>query len=67
MRATHTCTFHEPDGSRVSAVRWTNPDGSVGGWVAQSAKIDPTAIVEFNAFVGPKQVVKAGEVVREET
>lgn len=57
------CTFHLPDGSKVSGVRWQNPDGSAGGWVAETAQVHPTAIVEFNVMVGPNVVIKPGEVV----
>lgn len=62
----HDCTFHRPDGSQVSGIRWKNPDGSIGGWVAQTAKIHPTATIEFNALVGPDAIVAADEVVSTE-
>lgn len=41
----------------VAAKRWKNPDGSVGGWVADTAKIDSSATIEFDAVVEPEAVV----------
>jgi UDP-3-O-[3-hydroxymyristoyl] glucosamine N-acyltransferase len=57
------------DGDEVAAKRWNNPDGSVGGWVAATAKIDSSATIEFDAVVEPKAVVgpnvrvKSGTVI----
>ena len=62
----HECWFNEEDGTKVAGVRWKNPDGSIGGWVAETAKIDPTATVEFTAFVGPGVTVGPGMTVQSE-
>ena len=35
----------------VPAHRHTNPDGSLGGWVADTATVSPTAWVSDNAWV----------------
>ena len=35
----------------VKAKRHVNPDGSLGGWVAATAKVDPTVYVGENAQV----------------
>lgn len=43
--------FQDGDGP-VPAHRHTNPDGSVGGWVADTAYVDPTAYVSPYALVG---------------
>lgn len=64
MAYRHECTFQLPDGSSVTGTRWKNPDGSVGGWVAKTAKVDPSATIEFNAMVGPDVVVEQGEIVQ---
>lgn len=48
-----TVVFTEPDGRRIEAVRYTNPDGSKGGWVAP----------DFNAVgvtLGPDVIVYPG-------
>lgn len=39
------------DGRIVDAIRWKNPDGSEGGWVAVTASIDPTVYIGPNAIV----------------
>jgi UDP-3-O-[3-hydroxymyristoyl] glucosamine N-acyltransferase len=54
---THTFVFKGSDGSSVSAHIHSNPDGSVGGWVADDAIIDPTAVVEVDAVVGPRATI----------
>ncbi len=45
--------FTEPDGRKIEAVRYINPDGSEGGWVAP----------DFNAIgvvLGPDVIVYPG-------
>ena len=45
-------TFDFEDGNGpVPAARHKNPNGSEGGWVAATAKVDPTAFVGSNARV----------------
>lgn len=48
------------DASEVEAVRWRNPDGSLGGFVAPSAKIHPSVVIDRRAMVGPWGTVPAG-------
>lgn len=64
LKAVHTFTFNGTDGSKVEGVRWQNPDGSVGGWVAKTAIIDKTATIDFMAIVGPGVTIGPGEVVK---
>ena len=45
-----TTTFDFGNGP-VPAHRHTNPDGSLGGWVADTATVSPTAWVSGNAKV----------------
>src|SRR5689334_2297497 len=46
------CSKHDfGDGEWVLAARHRNPDGSVGGWVARSAYVDPRATVGWAASV----------------
>jgi UDP-3-O-[3-hydroxymyristoyl] glucosamine N-acyltransferase len=61
--STSTSTFNNEDGSKEDAYLWINPDGSVGGWVALSAKVDPTAYVHPEAIVEPGAKVGPGVVV----
>lgn len=64
MTETQTYTFIEPDGTRIKARRRKNPDGSIGGWVADNAVVGPNAIVEPGAVVEPRAVVPSGLTVR---
>ncbi len=43
----------------AEARRWTNPDGSVGGIVAVSAKIDESVYIAESAEVGEDCVIRA--------
>lgn len=43
--------------------RHTNPDGSIGGWVPDSADISPEAFVGQSAFVDPGSKLAAGQRV----
>lgn len=43
----------------------TNPDGSLGGRVANSAQVHPTAHIERFGKVLPGAVVGEGEVIRD--
>lgn len=52
------------DGRKVSAVRYVNPDGKAGGWVAVDAKIHPGAVVEPGAIVLPGVEVQGDDRVR---
>lgn len=64
MSASHAFTFVDPRGRKEKGVRRRNPDGSIGGWVAQSAKVHPTAFVQVDAIVEPKAVVSENAVVK---
>lgn len=57
----NTHTFVSGDGRRIKAKRRTNPDGSVGGWVAETAQVHPTAFVDLDALVEPGAVVGENE------
>lgn len=63
MTTTRSFTFVDPNGRREKATPRVNPDLSLGGWVAKSAKVDPTAIVEAGAYVEPGAVVGPGELI----
>lgn len=48
--------------------RWTNRDGTPGGWVHPRATVDPTAVVGDGAVIGawavvpsPAQAIAEGE------
>ncbi len=56
-----TFTFVSADGQRIEANRRTNPDGSVGGWVAGNADVHPTAIINVDAIVEPGAIVGENE------
>jgi len=60
----HTCFFHEKGKKKEEGFRWTNPDGSMGGWVAKTARVHKTATVEFTAVVTPGQVVGPGKLIK---
>lgn len=64
MGIRQSCTFVNPDGSQVKGYRWRNPDGSVGGWVAATARVHPTAIVQLGAMVAAGAVIPEGAVVK---
>jgi UDP-3-O-[3-hydroxymyristoyl] glucosamine N-acyltransferase len=64
MESRQSCTFVEPDGTRVNGYRWKNPDGSTGGWIAENAQVHPTAIVELGAIVAPGAEIPAHAVIR---
>ncbi len=63
MTQVHTGTFEfaEENGRNVDAARHKNPDGSLGGWVANTATVDDGAYVEAGAIVPPGTHVKKGE------
>mgnify|MGYP001581904840 CR=1 FL=1 len=44
-------TFDFDNFGLVPAYRHTNPDGSIGGWVAKTASVDKTAFVGKEALV----------------
>jgi hypothetical protein len=44
----HTFIYHD---SPVPAHRHINPDGSTGGWVAETAYVAPTAFLAEHAYV----------------
>lgn len=48
-----TFTFVDEKGRRIKAKRRANPDGSVGGWVAENADVHPSAIIDVDALVEP--------------
>lgn len=61
----HEATFEfiEDDGKVVSAHRHVNPDGSVGGWVAETAIIGEGVYIEPGASVEPGVVIEPGAYV----
>ncbi len=63
MSASHTFTFVDSRGRSEKGSRRLNPDGSIGGWVARSAKVHPSAVVQFDAIVEPRAVVSENEIV----
>lgn len=50
-------------GQNVGAVRFVNPDGSTGGWVATNAEIGKGAYIDRGAVVGPCAKVPSGSHV----
>ena len=52
--------FVDSRGNKVEASRHINPDGNLGGWVANNAKVGPGVVVEPGAFIEPRAVVKPG-------
>lgn len=67
MTASHAFTFVDPRGRKEKGIRRRNPDGSVGGWVARSAKVHPSAVVHVDAIVEPGAVVTENAIVRNGT
>lgn len=63
MSSSAEFTFVDSNNEREQAHRRKNPDGSVGGWVAESAQVHPTAIVEIDAIVEPGAIVEEGVTV----
>jgi len=59
----HTLTFVDEQGNKEKARRHQNPDGTKGGWVATSASVHPTAIVDVDAIVEPGRTIGPGEYV----
>lgn len=57
-------TFISPRGDRVPGHSHRNPDGSVGGLVAENAQVDQTAIIEEGAIVCPNAVIGAHSIIR---
>lgn len=51
------------DGVEDRAMRYINPDGSLGGWVSKCAKIDSSAYIDPSSVVGPWAVLHAGHIV----
>jgi len=58
-----TIEFEMPDGKTVPGYKYTNPDGSLGGLVAQNAYVHNSAIIEEGAWVLPGATVKAHAVI----
>lgn len=63
VSASHAFTFVDPQGRKEKGTRRRNPDGSLGGWVASSAKVHASAVIHPEAIVEPKAVVDANVVV----
>lgn len=59
-----TTTFDFGDGNgEVSAHRHINPDGSIGGWVAETAFVEETAYIGKNAAIFGRAVVSDNAIV----
>ena len=56
--------FIAADGTKVPGHRRMNPDGTSGGWVADTASVATNAIVDYEAFVLPNAHVRSGQIVR---
>lgn len=56
-------TFFRTDGRPEPGHRHVNPDGSLGGWVARSAKVPESAHVDFTSKIGPDVVLQEGETI----
>lgn len=56
--------FVDGHGRTIKAVRHINPDGSLGGWVASTAKVGLGAFIEPGALIEPEAVVRPGQHVR---
>lgn len=67
MTASQAFTFVGPTGQKEKGTRRRNPDGSVGGWVAKSAKVHSTAVVQVDAIVEPRAVVNKNAIVENGT
>jgi hypothetical protein len=65
MRKDVTITVTDSDGQEVALRRRQNPDGSIGGLVADNAEVPPGLYVPFNSMVAPGACVAAGEVIPE--
>jgi carbonic anhydrase/acetyltransferase-like protein (isoleucine patch superfamily) len=65
MTFKHTCTFVYPGGVKVTAHRWKNPDGTLGGFVADNAQVHSTATVELGGMVAPLAIVAPGQIVKQ--
>jgi UDP-3-O-[3-hydroxymyristoyl] glucosamine N-acyltransferase len=56
-------TFSDGKTGVVGSYRYVNPDGTMGGVVAETAEVEPGAYIHVDAIVGPGGKVSAGEVV----
>lgn len=65
MAYEHECRFQTKSSQTVLGHRHINPDGSAGGWVAETARVDTSATVEAGAVVLPGAVVGKNAVVRD--
>jgi len=54
----------EQFGPEIPSRRHINPDGTNGGIVALSAHVDPSAIVDKTARIGPRAFIGPGAIVR---
>ncbi|MFB9984940.1 hypothetical protein ACFSQQ_39850 [Mesorhizobium kowhaii] len=54
------------NGRKVAARRYVNPDGTIGGLVAETAVVESGAVIEVGAVVGPGARVSKGIRVKSE-
>lgn len=47
----------------VEMNRWRNPDGSIGGLVAENAVVPQSTFVPFTSMIGPGAVISVGKVI----
>lgn len=62
-RAYESCVFKDERGATVVGYRHLNPDGEIGGWVAQTARVGRNVFVHRSASVGPGVVLEDNERV----
>ena len=58
-----TYEFIDVRGNIVAGHRYQNLDGSIGGWVADTAGVHWTATIRDGGLVGPGAVVGPREIV----
>jgi hypothetical protein len=63
MLSEQAFAFITPDGDVIAAHRHQNADGTPGGWVASTAFVHPSAIVDVDALIGPGMVINSPLVI----
>ena len=57
--------FFDFGGKEVQAIRYTNPDGSIGGFVSELARIGKGTYVHPLAVVGPYAQIPPNSTIQE--
>lgn len=56
-------TVRSNSGAEVAMRRHTNPDGSMGGLVADDVKLPHQTFVPFDSMIGPGSLIMGGDII----